>query len=298
MQLNGLIGLAPDLYFVKAENRGRFPFAHGLLITGSETVLIDAGMGEEVIRAIDRERRIDVLIITHSHPDHIRSWHLLEDRHLLLPRETPESAKDLQLLGERFTGSREKGAHWAWVVGEGLGAHPMRDPDGRYGDGDLLDAGGAELLAVHAPGHLDDHYCFLERRSGTLFSTDIDLTSFGPWYGNPESDIEVFRRSVRKVMSLPYERVCTSHKEPFAGGATERFEAFLKAFERQREKVFDLCREPADLDGMVDASPFYGDALRDKVIQGIFERAMIGKNLALLMRDGLVRETNGLYAQT
>jgi hydroxyacylglutathione hydrolase len=297
MQANGLMRLSPGVYFVEAENNGRFPFAHGLLLTGPETVLIDAGVGERVIRAIDRERRIDVLIITHSHPDHIRDWHLLEDRHLLLPRETPESVKDLQLLGERFTGSQENGAHWAWMVGEGLGARPLRDPDERYGDGDLLHLGRAELQAVHAPGHVDDHYCFFERRSGTLFTTDIDLTSFGPWYGNPESDIEAFEESVLKVMSLPYERVCTSHKEPVEGDATEEFERFLSAFGRQRDKVLDLCRVPASLDRLIEASPFYGDALEDKVIQGIFEQAMIRKNLALLIRDGLVKEADGLYAQ-
>ena len=38
MQTSGLLPLAPGVYFVEAENNGRFPFAHGLLLTGPETV--------------------------------------------------------------------------------------------------------------------------------------------------------------------------------------------------------------------------------------------------------------------
>lgn len=290
--------LSGNLYFVRGEGRGRFPSSNGILLTGKETVLIDAGIGAALIREIDRLHRIDVLIITHSHPDHIRYWRLLEDRHVLLPKETPDVAYDLQLLGERFTGSVRNGAHWAGFVSRAFGVSALREPDGRYSDAQVLDFGGVELLAIHAPGHVDDHYCFLERTTGTLISTDIDLTPFGPWYGNVESDIEVFAKSVRMVMALPYRRVVSSHREPVEGDAKAYFEAFLDGFERHKRAILNLCRRPITLDEIAAASPFYGNGLRDKVIQGIFERNMARKNLTLLLREGLVEETDGRYRST
>lgn len=295
MKGQNLYKLADNFYFVEGENNGRFPSCHGFLLTNEETVLIDAGIGEERIRAIDAEYRIDVLIISHSHPDHVRHWHLLRDRFILMPRETPEVIADLQLLGERFTETKEQAEHWVRLVKDRFGVRPMRLPDARYGDGELLKLAGAELEAVRAPGHLDDHYCFLERKSGTLLSTDIDFTSFGPWYGNPESDIEIFQQSVRKVMALPYLRACSSHKPPIEGDAADRFQAFLDAFDRQRRIVLELCEGPATLGNMLDASPFFRNGLLDRVVQHAFEGAMITKNLDLLMRDGLVEEREGRY---
>lgn len=287
--------LAGELYFIQGEWNGRFPACNGFVVRGHETVLIDAGIGFDRIRELDRQVRIDVLVISHAHPDHIRMAYLLNDRHIMMPKESPEEAIDLQLLGERYTGSKHIAEHWAWFVSTSCGVRAVRAPDDRFGDGDILDFGPARLQAVHSPGHVDDHYCFLELTSGTLLTTDIDLTWFGPWYGNPESDIERFEASVHNVMSLPCSRVCSSHRRPIEGHATEELRTFLDGFERQRQAVLDLCRRPTTLDDIAAASPFYGNALPDKVLQRLFEYNMSKKILALLMRDGLVEESGGRY---
>jgi glyoxylase-like metal-dependent hydrolase (beta-lactamase superfamily II) len=192
-------------------------------------------------------------------------------------------------------GTDEMGSYWAQEPAKLFGIHAMRDPDGRYADDDVLDLGGAKLQAIHTPGHLKDHYCFLEQNTGTLLSTDIDLTSFGPWYGNPECDIEVFEQDVKKIMELSYKRVCSSHREPIEGDATDQFNAYLQVFERHRRMVLDLCDPPHSLEEMVEASPFYSNKLWDRAIQQTMERAMIRKNLELLVKDGLIQELNGKY---
>ena len=293
--MDGIYELAANFYFVQGDGRGFFPYCNGYLLTGEETVLIDTGMGEGKIREIDKRSRIDVVIITHSHPDHIRSWDLLKDRHLLLPQQTPDAVHDLELLGQRFAGTLEGGAGWVEVFGRGLGILPLREPDGRFDDGDLLKVGGAELEAIHAPGHLDDHYCFLDRKSGTLITTDIDFSSFGPWYCNPEADIELFQATVEKVMSLPCSRVCSSHKTPMKGRATREFEAFMAGFERHKRTVLELCHPSTTVEEITAKSPFLKGGIPDKVIQRTFEGNMIKKILALLVRDGAVEESEGRF---
>lgn len=290
--------LTDHVYFVRGEANGKFPYCHGLLITGSENVLIDAGVGESPIREADGAFGIDTVLITHPHPDHIRYLDLLEDRNILVPQETPESVTDLRLLGKRFTGNAEDGAHWAEWASAGLGVKPMRAADGRFGNGEVLDLGDAQLEAIHAPGHLNDHYCFLERKSGTLFTTDIALTKFGPWYGNPESDIDRFKKSVIAMMKTPYERVCTSHREPVEGDATDLFEAFLSVFDRHEQLVLELCTPPRSIDELVALSPIYRDAMANKFLQRVFETRMVSKNMAGLVKEGAVVESGGKYSRT
>ena len=113
--------LAENFYLVQAPDQGRFPYCNGFMLIGNETVLIDSGIGEQLINDIDETIRIDVLIISHTHLDHFLAWHILKDRHLLLPGETPDSIVDLQLLGERFTGNSEYGAVWAHFAHERFG---------------------------------------------------------------------------------------------------------------------------------------------------------------------------------
>ena len=177
-------------------------------------MLIDAGIGARRIAVIDSRLPIDTLLISHPHPDHILAWHALADRELLLPAQTPDSVFDLTLLGRRFVQGEADAAYWTRTVKTRWGIHPLRAPDRRYEDGQVLDFGAIQLRAIHAPGHLIDHYCFLETESKTLFSIDIDFTGFGPWYGNPESDLDLFRASIAKLQSLPFTRICASHKPP------------------------------------------------------------------------------------
>ena len=290
--------LAENFYFVQGDGRGLFPHCNGYLLTGEETVLIDTGIGEGKIREIDERSRIDVVIITHSHPDHILNWDLLEDRHLLLPQQTPDAVYDLELLGQRFAGTLEGGARWVEVFGRGLGLVPLREPDGRFADGDLLKVGGAELEAIHAPGHLDDYYCFLDRNSGTLITADIDFSSFGPWYCNPEADIELFQANIRKLMGLPYSRACSSHNTPVKGRAINEFDAFMSGFDRHRRTVLELCHPSTTVEEMTAMSPFFKGRIPDKVIQRTFEGNMIKKILALLVRDGAVEESEGRFLRT
>jgi hydroxyacylglutathione hydrolase len=289
------IELATDLYLIPGKNKARFPYCNAFLITGSETVLIDTGCGAQRIKEIDELIRIDKVIISHPHPDHITGYKMLKDRFLMLPEETGDEVNDLVKLGTRFTGTHENGVQWAKIIGTSMGLEPLRDPDGRFGQGDILDFLTVRFEAIRTPGHLNDHYCFFDHSSKTLLTTDIDFTSFGPWYGNPEGAIDPFVKSIRHIMELPYLRVCSSHKPPIEGDATAEFTQYLDIFKNHRRMILKLLDQPSTLDHMTSLSPFYGNRFSNKMIQDVFERNMISKNLELLVRDGLVEEKNGHY---
>jgi len=287
--------IAENIYLVMAPQKGQFPYCHGFLFTGEKNILIDAGSDEDLILRIDREIGIDSLVISHSHPDHIRRWYALSHRKLILPAETPDSAFDLNLLGERFTGTRERGLRWADVIGKTLGLKPLREPDGRFSDGDIFDTGTVRIEAIHAPGHLDDHYCFFEHVTGTLITTDIDFSSFGPWYGNPEGKIKPFKENIKKIMAFPYKRVCTSHRLPHEGDATSRFDAYLMSFERQKNEIYESLGQGKTLHEIATMSPFYKNKFMDPMIQYAFEEHMALENLLILIDEGSVIKENSVY---
>ncbi len=291
---NDVTQLTSTLYRIEGPNGSKFPFCAGYLFLDQATVLIDAGLGEAKLKEIDAAHPIDTLIISHSHSDHILSWHLLSDRRILIPKETPEMG-DLEAMGRRFTGSEDKGAYWAKVVGRPLGLRPLREPDGRFGNRSVLKMGATHLEAIHSPGHLVDHYCFFDRNSGIMLSTDIDFTSFGPWYGNAECDIGQFKNSVRRIMKFPTVKFCPSHMPPVSENTEAALAGFLEGFDRHRRTILELCSPPRSLQKMASLSPFYRNRMPDKVLQRIFEEPMIMKNLELLLREGVIEEKFGHY---
>ena len=293
--IDNVIPLARNLFWVSAPGKGKFPFCNSFLITGRDTVLIDAGINEKTIREIDRQRRIDALLITHSHPDHILNWHVLKDRRIIMPAETPDVITDLIQLGIRFTGSEENAYHWRKRVADELGLQPMRLPDDRFKDGDMIDTGGYRLQAIHAPGHLDDHYCFLFE-GAVLLTTDIDFSSFGPWYGNPESDIVQFKKSIEKVRSIPFHLACSSHKSPVqVKDAPQAFSDYLAGFDRHAKLIWDQCETPISLAELIQVSPIYRNKMPNLTVQRIFEGAMMKKQLDLMVQEGQVEKNGETY---
>ena len=284
-----------NIYMLEGPRKGQFPFCHAFLFVGDRNILIDAGAAEDLMINIDSEIGIDTLIISHTHPDHIRCWHVLSHRELLFPKETPESVHTLESLGERFVGSRDRGIYWASIIGNLLKLQALRKPDARYSNGDIFDIGTARIEAIHNPGHLDDHYCFFEHITGTLFTTDIDLTSFGPWYGNPEGRVKLFKDGIKEIMKIPYKRVCSSHKLPHEGDATQAFNDFLAVFDRQKEKIFSAVGTGKTLHEIVKSSPIYNNKFLDPFIQYAFEENMANENLLLLIEEGRIVKDGELY---
>jgi hypothetical protein len=99
------------------------------------------------------------------------------------------------------------------------GTVPMDgEPDHRYGAGDRLPGG---LLAVHTPGPEWVHFSFLlERDGGVLLCSDLlgrrpgERLEFVPlqFHDDPAET----RRSVERLLDLPFAVLCLDHGEPLA----------------------------------------------------------------------------------
>jgi glyoxylase-like metal-dependent hydrolase (beta-lactamase superfamily II) len=89
------------------------------------------------------------------------------------------------------------------------------EPDEHYGTGDVLPG---ELEAVHTPGPEDPHYALLRREApGILFCPDLlmvegDELTFVP--AEFHEDGEETRRSVERLLGLPFEVLCLDHGPP------------------------------------------------------------------------------------
>ncbi len=66
-----------------------------------------------------------------------------------------------------------------------------------FRDGDVFDLGGARVRVIHAPGHTRGHCVFHVEPDDLVYLADIDLSSFGPYYGDAWSDLEDFERTSR-----------------------------------------------------------------------------------------------------
>ena len=90
-----------------------------------------------------------------------------------------------------------------------------QEPDHRYAEGDVLPGG---LMALRTPGPEWPHYSFLlDRGPGVLFCSDLiggdgrQLRFVPPQFHEDPGET---RRSVRKLLDLPFAVLCLDHGAP------------------------------------------------------------------------------------
>jgi glyoxylase-like metal-dependent hydrolase (beta-lactamase superfamily II) len=279
--------IVPGLELLESESAGRFPFSHSFVIRGEVDVLVDAGCGLQRLRSLTREWRPELVLISHSHPDHCSGAWLLQDAEILSPTQRSDIFWQFKAQSIRFAGEH-CAPMWRSFVESTMGIREF-SADRHFSGGESLDFGGITIECVHAPGHVDDHYVFFEPHHGIALTFDIDLSSFGPWYGHVESDIDLFLASIQQLIERRPKMILSSHKGLFTEDIRGHLERFASVVDQRDAQILELLDRPMTLSELADASPIYGGHVYAGVVLHYWESRMIEKHLERLERRGLVR---------
>lgn len=154
-------------------------------------------------------------------------------------------------------------------------------------DGDALECGGGELSVIHTPGHTPGSISIHESESGAIFSGD-HITSVPASQGlvdmrmGPDSDLEQYLSSLRRVADLTPSVIHSGHGEAiaaprtFIGEILSRYEDTLNRIQKYIDAGFEGT--PAEITSIV-----FPDISRD-----IFAHTVFGVYcaLALIERKG------------
>jgi glyoxylase-like metal-dependent hydrolase (beta-lactamase superfamily II) len=288
-----MIELAPDIYYLPGENKSRFPYCACLYIKGRDRrVLIDAGMGSKKMLPV-KKLGIDALIMSHCHVDHRLTRRLI-------PR-TPVwcHAVEVEYMTnkEKFIdgiGFRRGGIDVAHLIDHDSGFFDMQIVR-TLGDGEKIDLGGLTLECFHTPGHTPGHLSFYIREHKLLFSADVDLTGFGPFYGHDFADIDNFIYSIQKLKNIPAQSIATSHSGPFDDNIRERLDAYEKIIYRREQLLLDHLDQPRALKSFYERNLIYRVYPQEDPLIKWFELVHIEKHLTRLQQMGMVKTENGYW---
>lgn len=277
------------------EKNGKYPNANMVIVRGTEArAALDAPLvSNHIGPEFDGS---DLVIMGHIHEDHMCG--------LARVPHAPVHVHEADLAAARSW----DGMVAAYGVGDPAREAEMlerfqRDfsyaprPDAiSYADGATWDLGGVTVSAIHAPGHTAGHCVLLVE--GVAFIGDIDLTGFGPYYGDASSSLADFRRSLKLLPEIPATVWVTAHHR---GVYTDR-EKFIgdlaayaaKLDERNARLLAMLADGPQTLEQLVERRLLYPPGYESEWVVSAETRS-IAQHLAELVADGRVRVDEGVW---
>jgi glyoxylase-like metal-dependent hydrolase (beta-lactamase superfamily II) len=234
------------------ERGGKYPSGNSLLVRGrDETVVIDPSLG-----LVDRAGLppVDRIVASHCHEDHIAGNFLFPDVPCHLHELDLPGVASLDAMMEIFGYPEPIKTPWRKALVERFHFEP-RSNAFAYSDGDVFDLGGVRIHAIHAPGHTRGHCVLLIQPGDVLYLGDIDLSSFGPYYGDAWSNLSDFRTTLTRVREIEAQAYATFHHI----GVLETREAFLERFDRfaaviddREHRLLEYLAEPHTLDEIAE----------------------------------------------
>jgi len=202
---------------------GKYPDGNSVLVRGRDRrLLIDPSLS--VAARAGEIGAVDLVVQSHVHEDHVAGLFRFPGAAVHAHRADVVGLRGLDgLMAIYGYDGVDPAPLEEWVVGQ---FHYAPRPDAHpYDDGARFDLGGAAVRAIHLPGHTRGHCALFAEPDDVLFLGDIDLSGFGPYYGDAWSCLEDFERSLVRVRDVP-ARVWVSFHH--VGVITERSEFLAK----------------------------------------------------------------------
>lgn len=279
-----------NIHFYSGTDGGRYPFCNTLFIDDDIKAVIDPGCSQRGLRAFSREENIDWVILSHYHEDHTQCASYFKNSDIFIDERDLSGVQTVQGLMDCYgvEGILDSKI-WLNFLVNGLQltdlpqARPIRD--------DLIDFGKTKAAPIHTPGHTPGHTCLFFPNDNILYSADIDLDRFGPYYGDSVSSLAETVSSIDTIIEINPRIIITGHQAGIVVDDThKRLLAFRDKIYEREKRILDELESPLSTGGLVKKHLIYGKQFEPRTIFNLIERNMIYEHLMHLVSQGRIEQ--------
>jgi glyoxylase-like metal-dependent hydrolase (beta-lactamase superfamily II) len=239
---------------------GKYPDGNQVVVRGSDVcVAFDTPLASR--DRADLLSEVDLVILGHVHEDHVAALDLLPHAAVMAHELDVAAVRSWEGLSAHYGYAKQTldGVHEMVVHDFHYAPRPDALP---YRDQQSWDlGGGVRIRAHHLPGHTSGHCALVIENEGVAFIGDIDLSGFGPYYGDATSSLTAFRQTLRDVADLDAKAWITSHHKAVITDRVQFLQdlaRFASRIEERTERLLQRLHEgPRSVNELASAGFLY-----------------------------------------
>lgn len=230
--------LSDHITWIEPATMSNFSGCGGLFIDGKVRIGIDTNFGQETPGWLAAAKP-DMVVASHYHIDHVAALKHAEESgisRLLIPAGELRMVSDPTNFYHLVDRQGDLQDHWRGL----LVRHrfwPSSQVEG-FTTEDIAELG-AGVIAVPTPGHSPDHTSFFFPDESILFTGDMGIDAFGPWYCWPDCNLRTLVKSLILLQDLSAKTLLTSHGSMVHGESACRaaFEMAITIIRQREEQI-------------------------------------------------------------
>lgn len=280
------------------QRSGKYPDGNQIIIRGSDVVAaFDTPLVANTIGLAFEAT--ELVILSHAHEDHMAGLHLLPDAEIHVHNADLAAVRSWGGMLAALGSDTAYQGDLLDLFRRDFFYTPRPDAFG-YADGARWELGHESVRAFHMPGHTAGHSALFVESESLLFISDIDLTGFGPYYGDAGSSLDDFRRTLQEIAKIDARVWVTAHHR---GIYTDRelflshLAAYAAKIERREQRLLDLLAEsPKTLAQLVECRLLYPAEFKALWVIDA-ETRTIAQHLSELLEQGRVAKFGCQYCR-
>jgi hydroxyacylglutathione hydrolase len=250
--------ITEHIEYLRPENEiGRF-LCSGMIVRGTGKVFFDTNFGEAKTKELLLSEKPDFALISHYHLDH-SLWggfvQSVSDAELFVPLSERDYVANPDFFLE-MTGEAPSAELWKRFVLERLKFKGLREFSS-YDESFSLDLKKTKLIFIPAPGHSPGHMTAYFPEENILFTGDLGLGLFGPWYGFRDADIRHYVESLLNLKSMKPKLLLTGHGGVISKDIEGVFDRTIEAFFVREDMIRDRLETGRSKDSVVEEGIYF-----------------------------------------
>ncbi|MGE5389613.1 MAG: MBL fold metallo-hydrolase [Deltaproteobacteria bacterium] len=257
-----------------------------LLVEDDVRCMIETGCDESELTDLLREPP-QLIVNSHGHGDHCRYTHAFPEARVLMHPADRAIVESAEGYLKEFNFDSLLTPQWSEIFLQAMCYRPIPGFE-ELEDGQEICTGNITFRVLHMPGHCAGHCCFFFPEQGFVFTSDIEFSEFGPWYGMVHSSVSDQLKSLDRLAAIGADYYISGHGTPFIRDPEgKRLQAYrTTVLDRQLRVARLLYNSHGTVEDIARELPIYRHLPRPEPIFWAYEMMMVLNHLHFLEEQG------------